>query len=57
MIFPQPSQTQIILDALYPQLSEQDPVVVQCGKELHEAMITAVSTFPWRSGPPQRLMR
>jgi hypothetical protein len=44
MIFPQPSQTQIILDALYPQLSEQDPVVVQCGKELHAALITAVST-------------
>jgi hypothetical protein len=46
MIFSQLSQTQIILDALYPQLAEKDPVVVQCGKELHAAIITAVSTFP-----------
>jgi hypothetical protein len=45
MIFPQPSQTQIILDGLYPQLAEQDAVVVQCGKGLHAAIITAVSTF------------
>jgi hypothetical protein len=46
MIFPQLSQTEIILDALYPQLAEQDPVVVQCGKEVHAAIITTVSTFP-----------
>jgi len=40
------SQTQIVLDALYPQLAEQDSVIIQCGKELHAAIITSVSIFP-----------
>ena len=52
MIFPQSSQTHIILDALYPQLAEQDPAVIQCGKELHAAIIEAVSTFPVEVRPP-----
>jgi hypothetical protein len=55
MIFPQLSQMQIILDGLYPHLSEQDPVVVQRGKELHAAIITAVSTFPVEVQPGTEL--
>jgi len=50
VVFPQLSQTQIILDALYPQLSEQEPVVVQCGKELHAATILSVEVGPTTDG-------